>query len=73
MGKEEEESEIELRVRDFFCICFHSGCPELKGMRRTVLILILHTSVKNNSAVSHTSQLLEKRRVGMTYLIFGII
>lgn len=37
-GEKEEESETELRVRDFFffLICFHSGCPELKGMRRTV-------------------------------------
>lgn len=36
-GEKEEESEIELRVRDFFfLICFHSGCPELKVMRRTV-------------------------------------
>lgn len=33
-------------------------------MRHIILILILHTSVKSNSAVSHTSQLLEIKTYG---------
>lgn len=33
-------------------------------MKHTVLILILHTSVKNNSAVPHTSQLLKLKTCG---------